>query len=59
MESKILGHEDADPAFDITGYRHRWLDSFQGLRSNWLSLLFIHPRAPNLIGLRSAGTMPA
>ena len=21
-------------------------------------LLFIHPRAPNLIGLRSAGTMP-
>ena len=22
-------------------------------------LLFIHPRAPNLIGLRSAGTMPA
>ena len=35
MESKILGHEDADPAFDITVYRHRWLDSFQGLRSNW------------------------
>ena len=24
-----------------------------------LCLLFIHPRAPNLIGLRSAGTMPA
>ena len=24
----------------------------------WLCLLFIHPRAPNLIGLRSAGTMP-
>ena len=23
-----------------------------------LCLLFIHPRAPNLIGLRSAGTMP-
>ena len=27
--------------------------------SLWLCLLFIHPRAPNLIGLRSAGTMPA
>ena len=26
---------------------------------NLLCLLFIHPRAPNLIGLRSAGTMPA
>ena len=26
---------------------------------NFLCLLFIHPRAPNLIGLRSAGTMPA
>ncbi len=25
----------------------------------WLCLLFIHPRAPNLINLRSAGTMPA
>ena len=25
----------------------------------WLCLLFIHPRAPNLISLRSAGTMPA
>ena len=24
-----------------------------------LCLLFIHPRAPNLINLRSAGTMPA
>ena len=24
-----------------------------------LCLLFIHPRAPNLISLRSAGTMPA
>ena len=24
-----------------------------------LCLLFIHPRAPNLIGLRSPGTMPA
>ena len=24
-----------------------------------LCLLFIHPRAPNLIGLRSVGTMPA
>ena len=24
-----------------------------------LCLLFIHPRAPNLIGLRSAETMPA
>ena len=26
---------------------------------NELCLLFIHPRAPNLISLRSAGTMPA
>ena len=25
----------------------------------WLCLLFIHPRAPNLISLRSARTMPA
>ena len=25
----------------------------------WLCLLFIHPRARNLISLRSAGTMPA
>ena len=25
----------------------------------WLCLLFIHPRAPNLINLRSASTMPA
>ena len=24
-----------------------------------LCFLFIHPRAPNLIGLRSVGTMPA
>ena len=24
----------------------------------WLCLLFIHPRAPNLINLRSASTMP-
>ena len=24
----------------------------------WLCLLFIHPRAPNLIGLRSTGTIP-
>ena len=29
------------------------------LRWYRLCLLFIHPRAPNLIGLRSAGTMPA
>ena len=28
-------------------------------RSIGLCLLFIHPRAPNLINLRSAGTMPA
>ena len=27
--------------------------------SDPLCLLFIHPRAPNLISLRSAGTMPA
>ena len=26
---------------------------------NELCLLFIHPRAPNLINLRSASTMPA
>ena len=25
---------------------------------HYLCLLFIHPRAPNLISLRSAGTMP-
>ena len=25
----------------------------------WVCLLFIHPRAPNLINLRSASTMPA
>ena len=30
-----------------------------GRSKNQLCLLFIHPRAPNLIGLRSAGTMPA
>ena len=32
----------------------------RGMRKqvDWLCLLFIHPRAPNLIGLRSAGTMP-
>ena len=29
------------------------------LWSKWLCLLFIHPRAPNLINLRYAGTMPA
>ena len=29
------------------------------LERGTLCLLFIHPRAPNLIGLRSAGTMPA
>ena len=30
------------------------------LALSWLlCLLFIHPRAPNLIGLRSPGTMPA
>ena len=28
------------------------------LANNPLCLLFIHPRAPNLISLRSAGTMP-
>ena len=28
-------------------------------RPTSLCLLFIHPRAPNLISLRSAGTMPA
>ena len=30
-----------------------------GLRERWLCLLFIHPQAPNLINLRSVGTMPA
>ncbi len=28
------------------------------VRLRSLCLLFLHPRAPNLIGLRSAGTMP-
>ena len=27
--------EEADPALDIAGSRHRWLDLLQGLRSNW------------------------
>ena len=26
MEAKILGHEHADPALDMVGGRHRWLD---------------------------------
>ena len=26
MEARILGHEHADPALDIVGRRHRWLD---------------------------------
>ena len=25
MEAEILGHENADPAFDMDGGRHRWL----------------------------------
>ena len=25
MEAEILGHENADPAFDMVGGRHRWL----------------------------------
>ena len=25
MEAEILGHENADPAFDMVGDRHRWL----------------------------------
>ena len=25
MEAKILCHENADPAFDMVGGRHRWL----------------------------------
>ena len=32
---------------DLNSFAERWV------------LLFIHPRAPNLIGLRSAETMPA
>ena len=26
MEARILGHEDAGPALDMVGGRHRWLD---------------------------------
>ena len=25
MEAEILGHENADPAFNMVGGRHRWL----------------------------------
>ena len=35
------------------------LDSFVFTDRSYLCLLFIHPGAPNLISLRSAGTMPA
>ena len=34
-----------------------WIQVFTRERGI-LCLLFIHPRAPNLISLRSAGTMP-
>ena len=53
VKAQALGREAlaqiasvATPATLLRWYRH-------------LCLLFIHPRAPNLIGLRSAGTMPA
>ena len=26
MEARILGHEEAEPALDLVGRRHRWLD---------------------------------
>ena len=37
---------------------NRVLKARLGGRKLRLCLLFIHPRAPNLISLRSAGTMP-
>ena len=43
-EARALLHDHAERALES---------------SEDLCLLFIHPRAPNLIGLRSAGTMPA
>ena len=45
---------------DVAAYSRDQLTSnaSQGLVAE-LCLLFIHPRAPNLISLRSAGTMPA
>ena len=39
--------------------RHRRSRAFLFTHSLCLCLLFIHPGAPNLISLRSAGTMPA
>ena len=44
-------------SFGLMGvaFQYQELKSFQADR---LCLLFIHPRAPNLISLRSAGTMP-
>ena len=47
-------------SFDGDGALFRLVSEAQRIRlAHRLCLLFIHPRAPNLICLRSAGTMPA
>ena len=47
------------PEFDNVGAANELFESLMGLWNVYvLCLLFIHPRAPNLINLRSASTMP-
>ncbi len=48
----LLLREDAEEIAGLKGKHEKG-------RTHNLCLLFIHPRAPNLLGLRSAGTMPA
>ena len=48
------------PTFDLnTGRAQKGRQRGMRKQVDWLCLLFIHPRVPNLIGLRSAETMPA